>query len=187
MTTDMYGRWILDPNADMYTSKGSGSVPSRAQSPTPPSSSTPSLVSLIATISYKQKGSVPPSKINIWDKSTVDCDPTVQLENSGQTKTAFYAKIVKDASNGESSGNDDSSEHDGSSVEDVTSLVEDGTSSSSSKDGSEYELTREAVDSEANESISESESSQDFSNSTKASKQENRARKKNSEVMGSRQ
>ncbi|KAJ0508727.1 hypothetical protein HanRHA438_Chr11g0496431 [Helianthus annuus] len=153
MTTDMYGRWIPDPNVDMYTSKGSCSVPSWAQSPTPPSSSTPSLVSLIAKISYKQKGSVPSSKIKLWDKSNVDCDSTVQLENNGQTRTAFYAEIVKNVSDGESSGNDDSSEHGSSSVEDVTS-------SSSSEDGSEYESTREVVDSEANESLSESESSQ---------------------------
>ncbi|XP_035835643.1 uncharacterized protein LOC118483937 isoform X2 [Helianthus annuus] len=118
-----------------------------------PSSSTPSLVSLIAKISYKQKGSVPSSKIKLWDKSNVDCDPTVQLENNGQTRTAFYAEIVKNVSDGESSGNDDSSEHGSSSVEDVTS-------SSSSEDGSEYESTREVVDSEANESLSESESSQ---------------------------
>ncbi|XP_022003290.1 suppressor protein SRP40-like [Helianthus annuus] len=72
-----------------------------------------------------------------------------------KTRTAFCAKIIKDVSIGESSGNDDRSEHDGSSVE-------DGTSSSSSEDGSEYESTREVIDFEANESISisESESSQ---------------------------
>ncbi|KAJ0435651.1 hypothetical protein HanIR_Chr17g0895631 [Helianthus annuus] len=85
--------------------------------------------------------------------STVNAETrSVQLGNSGQTRTAFYAEIVMNVRKDESSGNYDSSKHSGS-------LVEDGTSSSSSEDGSEYESLRE-VDSEANELIFESESSQ---------------------------
>ncbi|KAJ0843694.1 hypothetical protein HanRHA438_Chr15g0694101 [Helianthus annuus] len=94
-------------------------------------------------------------------RSTV-APSSLDLRNCSQTKTTFYAKIVKDASNGESSRNDDSSEHDSSSVEDVSTSVEDVTtsSSSSSEDGSECKSSREVVDSDADRSTSESDSSQ---------------------------
>ncbi|MFS8003647.1 putative transcription factor interactor and regulator CCHC(Zn) family [Helianthus anomalus] len=77
-----------------------------------------------------------------------------------QTKTALYAEIVKDASNGESSGNDDSSEHDRSSDEDVSTSVEGDTTSSSSEDGSECESSREVINSDAERPTPESDSSQ---------------------------
>ncbi|MFS8026841.1 hypothetical protein Hanom_Chr16g01491441 [Helianthus anomalus] len=94
-------------------------------------------------------------------RSTV-APSSLDPRNCSQTKMAFYAKIVKDASNGKSSRNDDSSEHDRSSVEDVSTSVEDVTtsSSSSSEDGTECESSREVVDSDPNESTSESDSSQ---------------------------
>ncbi|KAJ0796979.1 putative transcription factor interactor and regulator CCHC(Zn) family [Helianthus annuus] len=74
-------------------------------------------------------------------------------KNSSQTKTALYAEIVKDVSNGGSSGNDDSSEHVRSSGEDVSTSVEGDTTSSSSEDGS-------GIDSDAERPTPESNSSQ---------------------------
>ncbi|KAJ0692380.1 hypothetical protein HanPI659440_Chr15g0585241 [Helianthus annuus] len=59
-------------------------------------------------------------------RSTV-APSSLDPRNCSQTKMAFYAKIVKDASYGESSRNDDSSEHDSSSVEDVSTSVEEVT------------------------------------------------------------
>ncbi|XP_021992661.1 dentin sialophosphoprotein-like [Helianthus annuus] len=94
-------------------------------------------------------------------RSTV-APSSLDPRNYSQTKTAFYAKIIKDASNGESSRNDDSSEHDSSSVEDVPTSVEDVTTSSScsSEDGSECKSSKEVVDSDVDRSTSESDSSQ---------------------------
>ncbi|KAJ0872021.1 putative transcription factor interactor and regulator CCHC(Zn) family [Helianthus annuus] len=48
---------------------------------------------------------------------SVDCGPTIQLGNGDQTRTAFYAEIVKNVNDGESSGKDDSSGYSGSSDE----------------------------------------------------------------------
>ncbi|KAJ0824706.1 hypothetical protein HanRHA438_Chr17g0795291 [Helianthus annuus] len=83
-------------------------------------------------------------------RSTVE-PSSLDPKNSSQTKSALYAEIVKDASNGESSGNDDSSEHDRSSDEDVSTSVEGDTtsSSSSSEDGSKCESSREVINSDA--------------------------------------
>ncbi|KAM0070726.1 hypothetical protein Hdeb2414_s0001g00016521 [Helianthus debilis subsp. tardiflorus] len=102
-----------------------------------------------------------PLVVSQHHRSTV-APSSLNPRNYSQTKTAFYAKTIKDASNGESPRNDDSSEHDSSSVEDVSTSVQDVTtsSSSSSKDGSECESSRKVVDSDANESTSESDSSQ---------------------------
>ncbi|KAJ0587307.1 hypothetical protein HanIR_Chr04g0161701 [Helianthus annuus] len=152
--------WGIPSNTESKY-RSTGLSPSWAESPTPSNNT------------YTRKGSAtdmygtPQPVASEQSYRSTGVPSFLDPNYNGQTKKAFYAKIVKDASNSESSGNDDSSEHDGSSVEDVissiedvTSLVEDGTSSSSSKDGSEYESTREVVDSEANESLSESESSQ---------------------------
>ncbi|XP_035843877.1 uro-adherence factor A-like [Helianthus annuus] len=175
--------WGIPSNTESkYTGKGLS--PSRAESPTPSSSSRACSITTEQWASVTNQNQsepkmarnmygdlLPVAQLPVTCVSNTDLYrnplPPVASQQSyrstgftsfldtnynGQTKTAFYAKIVKDASNGESSGNDHSSEHDGSSVE-------DGTSSSSSEDGSEYESTREVVDSETNESLSESESS----------------------------
>ncbi|KAJ0592424.1 putative transcription factor interactor and regulator CCHC(Zn) family [Helianthus annuus] len=94
-------------------------------------------------------------------RSTVE-PSSLDPKNSSQTKSALYAEIVKDASNGESSGNDDSSEHDRSSDEDVSTSVEGDTtsSSSSSEDGSKCESSREVINSDAERPTPESDSSQ---------------------------
>ncbi|KAJ0928017.1 putative transcription factor interactor and regulator CCHC(Zn) family [Helianthus annuus] len=92
-------------------------------------------------------------------RSTVE-PSSFDSKNSSQTKSALYAEIVKDESNGESSGNDDSSEHDGSSDEDVSTSVEGDTTSSSSEDGSKCESSREVINSDAEKSTPESDSSQ---------------------------
>ncbi|KAJ0512148.1 hypothetical protein HanIR_Chr11g0559951 [Helianthus annuus] len=102
-------------------------------------------------------------------RSTVE-PSSLDPKNSSQTKSALYAEIVKDASNGESSGNDDSSEHDRSSDEDVSTSVEGDTtsSSSSSEDGSECESSREVINSDAERPTPESDSSQQTCLSCKA-------------------
>ncbi|MFS7992795.1 hypothetical protein Hanom_Chr12g01086511 [Helianthus anomalus] len=46
---------------------------------------------------------------------SVDCGPPIQLGNGDQTGTVFYAEIVKNVNDGESSGKDDSSGYSGSS------------------------------------------------------------------------
>ncbi|KAJ0765751.1 putative transcription factor interactor and regulator CCHC(Zn) family [Helianthus annuus] len=91
-------------------------------------------------------------------RSTVE--PSSLDSKNSKKKSALYAEIVKDASNGESSGNDDSSEHDGSSDEDVSTSVEGDTTSSSSEDGSECESSRKVINSDAERSTPESDSSQ---------------------------
>ncbi|KAJ0575157.1 putative transcription factor interactor and regulator CCHC(Zn) family [Helianthus annuus] len=48
---------------------------------------------------------------------SVDCGPDTQLGNDDQTRTAFYAEIVKNVNDDEPSGNDDSSGYSGSSDE----------------------------------------------------------------------
>ncbi|KAJ0556603.1 putative transcription factor interactor and regulator CCHC(Zn) family [Helianthus annuus] len=78
--------------------------------------------------------------------------------NCSQTETAFYAEIVKDVSNGESSGGNDSSEHNSSSDEDVSTSVEGDTTSSSSEDGSECESSREVINSDAERPTPENDS-----------------------------
>ncbi|KAF5789301.1 hypothetical protein HanXRQr2_Chr09g0369581 [Helianthus annuus] len=92
-------------------------------------------------------------------RSTVE-PSSLDPRNCSQTKTALYAEIVKDASNGESSGNNDSSEHDSSPDEDVSTSIEDDTTSSSSEDGFECESSREVIDSDVERPTSESDSSQ---------------------------
>ncbi|KAJ0754145.1 hypothetical protein HanPI659440_Chr09g0343631 [Helianthus annuus] len=166
MATDMYGRWIPDSNADnLYTQKGS--VPSWFQSPTPSNNTytrkglatdmygTPQPVASEQTtfVSRTDMYGTPQPVASEQSYRSTGVPSFLDPNYKGQTKTAFYTEIVKNVSDGESSGNDDSSEHGSSSVEDVTS-------SSSSENGSEYESSREVVDSEANESISDSESSQ---------------------------
>ncbi|MFS7984362.1 putative transcription factor interactor and regulator CCHC(Zn) family [Helianthus anomalus] len=66
------------------------------------------------------------------------CDWYAQLGNGGGGGIAYYAEVVKNASDGESSGNDDSSGYNDSSIEE---------GSSSGEDRSETEL-REDVDAE---------------------------------------
>ncbi|KAJ0886707.1 putative transcription factor interactor and regulator CCHC(Zn) family [Helianthus annuus] len=92
-------------------------------------------------------------------RSTVE-PSSLDPRNSSQTKTALYAEIVKDVSNGESSGGNDSSEHNSSSDEDVSTSVEGDTTSSSSEDGSECESSREVINSDAERPTPESDSSQ---------------------------
>ncbi|KAM0030891.1 hypothetical protein Hdeb2414_s0017g00502351 [Helianthus debilis subsp. tardiflorus] len=46
---------------------------------------------------------------------SVDCGPPIQLGNGDQIGTVFYAEIVKNVNDGESSGKDDSSGYSGSS------------------------------------------------------------------------
>ncbi|KAL9998881.1 hypothetical protein Hdeb2414_s0518g00909291 [Helianthus debilis subsp. tardiflorus] len=92
-------------------------------------------------------------------RSTVE-PSSLDPKNSSQTKSALYAEIVKDASNGEVSGNDDSSEHDRSSDEVVSTSVEGDTTSSSSEDGFECESSREVINSDAERPTPESDSSQ---------------------------
>ncbi|KAJ0448061.1 hypothetical protein HanLR1_Chr17g0671011 [Helianthus annuus] len=101
-------------------------------------------------------------------RSTVEPSEPSSLDprNSSETKTALYAEIVKDASNGESSGGNDSSEHNSSSDEDVSTSVEGDTTSSSSEDGSECESSREVINSDAERPTPESDSSQEMMHRT---------------------
>ncbi|KAJ0755592.1 hypothetical protein HanPI659440_Chr09g0359621 [Helianthus annuus] len=96
------------------------------------------------------------SQCHLSTKAPSSPDP----RNSSQTKTAFYAEIVKDVSNGESLGGNDSSEHNSSSDEDVSTSVEGDTTSSSSEDGSECESSRGIINSDAERPTPESDSSQ---------------------------
>ncbi|XP_035845144.1 suppressor protein SRP40-like [Helianthus annuus] len=145
----MNPHWWGTPSNAESKYRSTGLSPSWAESPTPP------------RITAEQWASVTNQKQSEL-KMTTDLYAPSSLDprNCSQTKTAFYAKIVKDASNGESSRNYDSSEHDSSSVEDVSTSIEDVTTSSSSKDGSECESSKEVVDSDADRSTSESDSSQ---------------------------
>ncbi|KAJ0735582.1 hypothetical protein HanPI659440_Chr11g0433721 [Helianthus annuus] len=146
--------------------------PSWAESPATESPTRPRITAEQWALVTNQKQSEPKMTTDLYGnplppvasqrhRSTV-APSSLDPRNCSQIKTAFYAKIVKDASNGESSRNDDSSEHDSSSVEDVSTSVEDVTTSSSSsrEDGSECESSREVVDSDAERSTSESDSSQ---------------------------
>ncbi|KAF5817231.1 putative transcription factor interactor and regulator CCHC(Zn) family [Helianthus annuus] len=165
----------------MYTSKGSGPVPSWAQSPTrsqitaeqwasvtnqkqsEPKMTTDIYGNPIQSIPKPERttdlyGNPLPPVASQRHRSTV-APSSLDPRNCSQTKTALYAEIVKDASNGESSGNNDSSEHDSSSDEDVSTSVEDDTTSSSSEDGSECESSREVINSDAERPTSESDSS----------------------------
>ncbi|KAJ0896248.1 hypothetical protein HanRHA438_Chr08g0332681 [Helianthus annuus] len=96
------------------------------------------------------------SQCHLFNEAPSSPDP----RNSSQTKTALYAEIVKDVSNGESSGGNDSSEHNSSSDEDVSTSVDGDTTSSSSEDGSECESSREGINSDAERPTPESDSSQ---------------------------
>ncbi|KAJ0602549.1 hypothetical protein HanIR_Chr03g0140991 [Helianthus annuus] len=69
---------------------------------------------------------------------SVDCGPAIQLGNGDQTRTAFYAEIVKNVNDGESSGNDDSLGYSGSTDEDGSG-VSDCSSESDVKEGMDSE------------------------------------------------
>ena len=69
---------------------------------------------------------------------SVDCGPAIQLGNGDQTRTAFYAEIVKNVNDGESSGNDDSSGYSGSTDKDGSG-VSDYSSESDVKEGMDSE------------------------------------------------
>ncbi|MFS7966685.1 hypothetical protein Hanom_Chr09g00776691 [Helianthus anomalus] len=144
----MYG-WKPDPNAVMYTSKGSGPVPSRAQTPTSSSSAQVCLITANQwALVTNQNQSKPKMARNIYGEpqpvASKQSYRSTRLPSSldpnyhGQTRPMFYAKIVKDVSNGESS------------LKTIQTQVKAKMDESS----------REVVDSAANESVSESESSQ---------------------------
>ncbi|KAJ0855934.1 hypothetical protein HanRHA438_Chr14g0678791 [Helianthus annuus] len=69
---------------------------------------------------------------------SVNCGPAIQLGNGDQTRNAFYAEIVKNVNDGESSGNDDSSGYSGS-IDEDGSGVSDYTSESDIKEGMDSE------------------------------------------------
>ncbi|KAJ0510744.1 hypothetical protein HanIR_Chr11g0544191 [Helianthus annuus] len=73
-----------------------------------------------------------------FPKPTVDCGPAIQFGNGDQTRTAFYAEIVKNINDGETSGNDDSSGYSGSTDEDGSG-VSDYSSESDVKEGMDSE------------------------------------------------
>ncbi|KAJ0818366.1 hypothetical protein HanPI659440_Chr00c02g0707391 [Helianthus annuus] len=68
---------------------------------------------------------------------SVNCGPAIQLGNGDQTRTAFYAEIVKNVNDGESSGKDTSSGY--SSTDEDSSGVSDYSSESDVKVGVDSE------------------------------------------------
>ncbi|KAM0064986.1 hypothetical protein Hdeb2414_s0003g00109461 [Helianthus debilis subsp. tardiflorus] len=156
--------WVESPTPPRITAEQWASVTNQKQSE--PKMTTDIYGNPIQSVPKQERtidlhGNPLPPVASQRHRSTVAPSP-LDPRNCSQTKKVFYAKIVKDSSNGESSWNDDSSEHYSSSVEDVSTSVEDVTtlSSSSSDDGSECESSREVVDSDTNESTSESDTSQ---------------------------
>ncbi|KAF5808199.1 putative transcription factor interactor and regulator CCHC(Zn) family [Helianthus annuus] len=100
----------------------------KRECPKPPQQGNQYPFNRLQTSNNKERAMVPANNANraLIVQADENCYWSVQLGSGGQGRTACYAEVVKNVSDGDSSGNDNSSGYSGSSDEDDSSLSEDG-------------------------------------------------------------